>query len=198
MQVLPHQLRHQRPYAMDSELFSVFSVRKTENCRMGVHSVFEFKKRGGGRIGRSLFVNPKGSWAQPKSQSGFGSQAVPDLQGCAVLALLGEGSKAGPMQRWTMLRGGLPFYLTKLPNPVPMQRSCCVCAVHNMGRHGLLWHNARCFWATVCEEKTCIHLNCLIMLQDELSMLNGPQTSCVYFQACWSSHLTCSLFKCLY
>lgn len=91
--------------------FSQWGKQKTAGWEYTVYS--SLKKGEGGRIGRSLFVNPKGSWAQPKSQSGFGSQAVPDLQGCAVLALLGEGSKAGPMQRWTMLRGG---FLFTLPN----------------------------------------------------------------------------------
>lgn len=44
---------------MDSKLFSVFSVGKKEGCRMGVHrmgirSLFEFEKREGDRIWRSL------------------------------------------------------------------------------------------------------------------------------------------------
>lgn len=161
---------------------------------MGIRTVFEFKEKEGDRIWRSLFVKPNWSSAQPKSQSGVWfpvcslSKAVP-CSHCWGW----RGKQGRAIAKVNNVRGvGFLFYLANLPNPVPMQKSCCV---HNVGRHRLLWHNARCFWATVCEEKTCIHLNCLIMLQDELSMLNGPQTSCVYFQACWSSHLTCSLSK---
>lgn len=91
---------------------------------------------------------------------------------------------------------GFLFYLTKLPNPFLCKESVvCVCCAQR-GQAQAVVTQCQGFWATVCEEKTCIHLNCLIMLQGELSMLNGPQTSCVYFQACCSSHLTCSLFKC--
>lgn len=73
-----------------------------------------------------------------------------------------------------------------------MQRSgVCVCA--RVCTHACYDIMPDCFWSTGCEEKTCIHLNCLIMLQDGLSMLYGPQTSSVYLRACWSSQLTCSI-----
>lgn len=84
---------------MDSKLFSVFSVGKKEGCRMGVHrlgihSVFEFKKGKGDSTWRSLFVKPNWSSAQPKSQSGVwlpgcSCPRLCPVQGCAVLALLG-------------------------------------------------------------------------------------------------------------
>lgn len=80
-----------------------FLSREKKSCRMGIPRVLEFKKGGGDRIWRSLFVNANRPSAQPKSQSGVW------LPGCsltskAVLALLGleREARQGQMQKWTM------------------------------------------------------------------------------------------------
>lgn len=102
-----------------------------------------------------------------------------------------------------MVGGGrLPFLTKQTPQTLFLckEAECvcvrvCVCTFASACGHARACYDTMpdWFWSTVCEEKTCIHLNCLIMLQDGLSMLNGPQTSCVYLQTCRSSHLTCSI-----
>lgn len=111
---------------MDSKLFTVFSVGKKESCRMGIHSVFKFLKRGVIGFGNLCKTKLTSSTAKI-TKWGLAPRLFPDLQGCAVLALLGLEREA----RQGLCQGsGLPFSLTELPDPVLMQRSCCVCAVH--------------------------------------------------------------------
>lgn len=131
----PHQLRHQRPYMMDS----VFSVGKKEGCRMGVCSVFEFRKREEDGIWRSLFVKPNWSSAQPKSQSGVW------LPGCSLseaveclLVLLGPEREArqGQCKGEQCQGSGLPFSPSQPSKPCSYAKKllCVCCALHGQAQ----------------------------------------------------------------
>lgn len=76
-------------------------------------------------------------------------------------------------------RGQLNFLTNQPPRLFSMQSSrvCTSACGHTRVCYNIMpgW-----FWSTACKEKPCIRLNCLIMLQDGLSMWNGPQTSCLF------------------
>lgn len=120
------------PQALCNGLRAVLFSQQGEKKAAGwEHTVYLSLKKQEGRGFGDLFVcKPKLISSKPKSQSGVW---LPELQGCAVFALLGEGSKAGPMQRWAV--SGASFSPNQASRPVPVQSSCCVCCAQ-LGRQG--------------------------------------------------------------